>query len=81
MVAAGLRGMVRSFAEGIAYLRTQRLIYTLTMLFAITNLCLGVDTLLVYYGRVTLRLSPTGTSVVIAAGGLAGHRPRASRSR
>lgn len=70
--AVRLHGMARSFAEGIAYLRSQRLIYTLTLLFAITNLCLGVDTLLVYYGRVSLRLSPTGVSVVVAAGGLAG---------
>jgi MFS family permease len=68
----GLRGVARSFVEGFAYLRAQRLIFTLTLLFAITNLCLGVDTLLVYYGRITLHLSATQISVVVAAGGLAG---------
>jgi MFS family permease len=66
------RSWRREFAEGITYLRGQRLILALTVLFAITNLCLGVDALLVYVGKVTLRLSALQVSAVIAAGGAAG---------
>jgi len=62
----------RDFADGLRYLRAQRLIFTLTVLFAITNLCLGVDTLLIYFCRVTLNLTDLTTSGVIAAGGAAG---------
>lgn len=67
-----LRGLGGGFAAGIRYLRGQRLILTLTVLFGVTNLCLGADTLLVYFGRITMRLSPITISLVIAAGGAAG---------
>jgi MFS family permease len=70
--AAGVRAVGKEFLEGLRYLRAQRLIFVLTVLFAITNLCLGVDTLLVFFGQVTLGLSPTEVSAVIAAGGVAG---------
>jgi MFS family permease len=66
------QGFWRDFAAGLRYLRTQRLILALTVLFAITNLCLGADTLLVYFGRITLNLSAVTVSGVIAAGGAAG---------
>ena len=67
-----IRMISRDFAAGLRYLRAQRLIFTLTVLFAITNLCLGVDTLLVFYGQINLRLTPITISAVIAAGGAAG---------
>jgi MFS family permease len=70
--AGGVRAVGTEFLEGLRYLRAQRLIFVLTVLFAITNLCLGVDTLLVFFGQVTLGLSPTEVSAVIAAGGVAG---------
>ena len=69
----------RDFAAGLRYLRAQRLIFTLTVLFAITNLCLGVDTLLVFYGQINLGLTPITISAVIAAGGAAGLPARSSR--
>jgi MFS family permease len=67
-----IRMISRDFAAGLHYLRAQRLIFTLTVLFAITNLCLGVDTLLVFYGQINLGLTPITISAVIAAGGAAG---------
>jgi MFS family permease len=67
-----VRMISRDFAAGLRYLRAQRLIFTLTVLFAITNLCLGVDTLLVFYGQINLGLTPITISAVIAAGGAAG---------
>ena len=67
-----IRMISRDFAAGLRYLRAQRLIFTLTVLFAITNLCLGVDTLLVFYGQINLGLTPITISAVIAAGGAAG---------
>lgn len=69
-----LRGLGGGFAARLRYLGGQRLILTLTLLFGVTNLCLGADTLLVYFGRVTMALSPITVSVVIAAGGAAGVR-------
>jgi MFS family permease len=66
------REMGRELAEGLRYLRAQRLIFTLTILFAITNLCLGADTLLVFFGHVTLGLTSLTVSAVIAVGGAAG---------
>ena len=83
--AAPRRGSFRSdFTEGLAYLRGQRLILVLTILFAVTNLCLGADSLLVYLGKVTFRLPALQVSAVIAAGGAAGVAgamvaPRAAR--
>lgn len=65
-------GFWRDLADGLRYLRAQRLILTLTVLFAITNLCLGVDTLLIYFCQVTLALPALTISAVIAAGGAAG---------
>jgi MFS family permease len=67
-----IRMISRDFAAGLRYLRAQRLIFTLTVLFAITNLCLGADTLLVFYGQINLGLTPITISAVIAAGGAAG---------
>lgn len=65
-------GFWHSFAEGLRYLHAQKLIFTLTGLFAITNLCLGVDALLIYFCRITLALPALTVSGVIAAGGAAG---------
>lgn len=79
------RGSFRGdFTEGLAYLREQRLILALTILFTVTNLCLGADSLLVYLGKVTFRLPDLQVSAVIAAGGAAGVAgavvaPRAAR--
>ena len=70
--AGTIQMISRDFAAGLRYLRAQRLILTLTVLFAITNLCLGVDTLLVFYGQINLGLTPITISAVIAAGGAAG---------
>lgn len=83
--AAPERGSFRGdFAQGLAYLRGQRLILVLTILFTVTNLCLGADSLLVYLGKVTFRLPALQVSAVIAAGGAAGVAgaivaPRAAR--
>jgi MFS family permease len=72
-ISTSARGSVRrEFADGLAYLRRQRLILALTVLFAIANLCLGVDSLLVYLGTVTMHLSPLRVSMVVGAGGVAG---------
>ena len=71
--AAAPHGSFHSeFTEGLAYLRKQRLILVLTILFAITNLCLGADSLLVYLGKVTFQLPALQVSAVIAVGGAAG---------
>jgi MFS family permease len=78
------RPLRSDFTEGLTYLRKQRLILVLTILFAITNLCLGADSLLVYLGKITFHLPALQVSAVIAAGGAAGvagaiAAPRAAR--
>lgn len=69
---ARANGPVGAFAEGIRFVLAFRPLLVLTVLQTMINLCLAVDTLIVFLARVTLGLSPAAVGAVVAAGGLGG---------
>ncbi|MBC6462201.1 MFS transporter [Actinomadura sp. HBU206391] len=68
-IAQGLGG---DFMEGLRYLIAFRPLLVLTVIQTMLNLCLAVDTLIVYFARVTLELPLPQVSAVVAGGGVGG---------
>jgi MFS family permease len=66
------RGLGGDFKQGWVYLLTFRPLLVLTALQTIINLCLAVDTLIIYFARVTLGLRLSLVGAVVAAGGIGG---------
>lgn len=66
------KGLVRDFVAGIRYLRMQHPTIDLTIVIAAVNLCLAADTLIVFFAKISLGLTPVLVSVVVAAGGCGG---------
>jgi MFS family permease len=64
--------LVADLRTGLRYLRSERLIFTVTCLQASINFCVAVETLIIFYGRNTLGLSSQAVSVVVACGGVGG---------
>lgn len=69
---AALSGLLADLRSGLRYLRSDRLILTVTCLQASINFCVAVETLIIFYARNTLHLSPQAVSVVVASGGVGG---------
>lgn len=69
---AALGGLLTDLRTGLQYLRSERLIFTVTCLQASINFCVSVETLIIFYGRNTLNLSAEAVSVVVACGGVGG---------
>ncbi|MFC6885726.1 MFS transporter, partial [Actinomadura yumaensis] len=65
-------GPVRAFGEGVRFVLAFRPLLVLTALQTMVNLCLAVDTLIVFLARVTLGLSPAAAGAAVAAAGLGG---------
>ncbi|WP_026415567.1 MFS transporter [Actinomadura oligospora] len=66
------RGMFRDFVEGVRFLRGCRPLLAVTVVQVGVNLCLAVDTLIVYLGRVTLGLPTHAVAALVAAEGVGG---------
>ncbi|WP_329520435.1 MFS transporter [Spirillospora sp. NBC_01491] len=66
------RALAAEFAEGVRFVTGFRPLLVLTVVQTLVNLCLAVDTLIVYFAQVTLRLPPPLVGAVLAAGGLGG---------
>jgi MFS family permease len=66
------QGLVREFVAGIRYLRMQHPTIDLTIVMAAVNLCLAADTLIIFFAKIGLGLTPVLISAVIAAGGCGG---------
>lgn len=67
-----MRGLGADFQQGLRYLLLFRPLLVLTAVQTIINLCLAVDTLIVYFARVTLDLPLSLVGAVVAAGGMGG---------
>ncbi|MEV6521769.1 MFS transporter [Longispora sp. NPDC051575] len=65
-------GLGRDFKAGIRFVIGLRPLLALTAVQAMVNLCLAVDTLLVFLAHVTLALPLSQVSLVVAAGGAGG---------
>jgi MFS family permease len=69
-------GMIRAlgtdFMEGLRYLIAFRPLLVLTVIQTMLNLCLAVDTLIIFFARVTLDLPMPQVSAVVAGGGIGG---------
>lgn len=68
----GLGALRRDIQEGFRHLLSVRLLVVMTAVQMVVNFSLAVEKLIFFYGRDTLRLSPAGVSVVVAAGGVGG---------
>lgn len=66
------RGLAADFREGLRFLIAFRPLLVLTVIQTLVNLCLAVDTLIVYFARVTLSLPVPVVGAVVAAGGVGG---------
>ncbi|MGW1867653.1 MFS transporter [Streptomyces mauvecolor] len=67
-----LLGLLRDTRAGLAFIRTNRTLASLTMLQAAVNFTLGVETLIVFFGRSTLHLTIGQTGIAVAAAGVGG---------
>ncbi len=67
-----LGSMVTDLRTGLRYLRSERLILTVTSLQASINFCVAVESLIVFYALNVLRLSPEQISIVVASAGVGG---------
>ncbi|MFC4910590.1 MFS transporter [Actinomadura gamaensis] len=65
-------GFVRGILEGMRFLGTCRPLMAVTAVQVVVNLCLAVDTLIVYLGRVTLGLPMHAIAALVAADGVGG---------
>lgn len=66
------RHLGSEFLAGLAYLRRARLILTMTILQAVINLCLAVETLIIFFAMRTLMATESATSAMVAVGGVGG---------
>ncbi|MEV5569221.1 MFS transporter [Spirillospora sp. NPDC052269] len=66
------RSLFRDFAEGVRFLLGCRPLLAVTVVQVGVNLCLAVDTLIVYLGRVTLGLPTHAVAALVAAEGVGG---------
>jgi MFS family permease len=66
------RGWGKDFLDGLRYLQGFRPLFVITVLYTLVNLFLAVDTLVVFFARVTLALPLSQVSAIVAAGGLGG---------
>lgn len=71
-VWAFVRQVGRDFAEGVRFLVGCRPLLAVTVVQVGVNLCLAVDTLIVYLGRVTLGLPTHAVAALVAAEGVGG---------
>jgi predicted MFS family arabinose efflux permease len=67
-----LRGLGADFADGLRFLVGFRALLALTIVQTLVNLCLAVDTLIVFFARDTLALPVSYVSAVVVAGGAGG---------
>ncbi|MEV0637670.1 MFS transporter [Streptomyces sp. NPDC050619] len=67
-----LRGLLRDIRAGLAFIRADRTLATLTALQAAVNFTLGVETLMVFFSRDILGLTVGQTGIAVAAAGVGG---------
>ncbi|RFU36990.1 MFS transporter, partial [Actinomadura logoneensis] len=70
--SGSLRRVGRDFADGVRFLVGCRPLLAVTVVQVAVNLCLAVDTLIVYLGRVTLGLPTRAVAALVAAEGVGG---------